>query len=137
VRRFYPVVPSTLFALVKQDCELAGFRIPKGWKAVAALNTTIRDALGFSQPERFDPDRFAPGRFDPSRQATPYVVHGGGPHDGHRCAGEWLADAILRAFALGLLRDHTFELPPQDLTLRPAGLCPLPVDGLRMRVRPG
>jgi len=126
------VVP---FARVKQDCELAGFRIPKGWKAVAGLNTSIQDAIGFSEPERFDPDRFTPGRFDLARQPTPYVVHGGGTHDGHRCAGEWLADAILRAFAMGLLYDHTFELPPQDLRLRPAGLCPLPVDGLRMRVR--
>jgi cytochrome P450 len=137
VRRFFPIVPSTLFALVKQDLELAGFRIPRGWKAVAGLATGIRDGHGFSDPDRFDPGRFAPGRFDLAGQPTPYVVHGGGTHDGHRCAGEWLADAILRSFAAGLLRDHTFELPPQDLTPRPAGLCPLPVDGLRMRVRRG
>ena len=60
---------------------------------------------------------------------------GGTLADGHRCAGEPLADAILRSFASGVLREHTWELPPQDLTLRPAGLTPLPADGLRIRFR--
>jgi hypothetical protein len=34
-----------------------------------------------------------------------------------------------------LLREHTWELPPQDLALQPAGLTPLPADGLRIHFR--
>ena len=89
----------------------------------------------FSAPERFDPGRFAPERAEHAKQPKGYLPHGGGPRDGHRCAGEALADLILRCIAVGLLRDHTWELPAQELALRPAGLTPLPADGLRMRFR--
>jgi cytochrome P450 len=135
VRRFYPTVPSTFFARVKQECELGGYRIPKGWKAVAALPASMRAPGAFEDPDRFDPERFAPARGELSRQPSAYLPHGGGPRDGHRCAGEALADLMLRSLAMGLLREHSFELPPQDLTLRPAGLTPLPADGLRIRFR--
>lgn len=133
VRRFYPIVPSSFIARVKEDCELDGYRIPRGWKAVAALHSTMRDEQAFARPERFDPGRFAPERRELERQPAGYVAHGGGTHQGHRCAGEWLADLMLRSFALGLLREHGWELPAQDLTLRPGGLAPLPADGLRVR----
>lgn len=135
VRRRYPTVPSTLFARVKEDCEFKGYRIPRGWKAVAGLPASMRLPSAYAEPDRFDPDRFAPQRGELERTPPAYVPHGGGPRDGHRCAGEALADLILRSFASGLLREHTFELPAQDLELRPAGLTPLPADGLRIRVR--
>lgn len=134
-RRRYPTVPSTFFARVKEDCEFNGYRIPRGWKAVAALPASMRVPAAYGEPDRFDPERFAPERGELARTPPAYLPHGGGPRDGHRCAGEALADPILRSFAAGLLREHAFELPPQDLELRPAGLTPLPADGLRMRVR--
>jgi retinoid hydroxylase len=137
VRRRYPTVPSTFFARVKEDCEFNGYRIPRGWKAVAALPASMRVPAAFAEPDRFDPDRFAPERGELERTPTAYLPHGGGPWDGHRCAGEALADLMLRSFTMGLLREHNFELPPQDLTLRPAGLTPLPADGLRIRIRRG
>jgi cytochrome P450 len=135
VRRFYPTVPSTFFARVRQDCEFGGYRIPRGWKAVAALPASQRMGETFRDPDRFDPDRFAPARGELARQPATYLPHGGGPADGHRCAGEALADLVLRSLATGLLREHAFELPAQDLAPRPAGLTPLPAGGLRMRVR--
>ena len=135
VRRLYPTVPSTFFARVKQDCEFGGFRIPRGWKAVAALPASMRAPDAFAEPDRFDPGRFAPARGELARHPTAYLPHGGGPHDGHRCAGESLADLILRSLAAGLLREHGWDLPPQDLSLEPAGLTPLPADGLRIHFR--
>jgi retinoid hydroxylase len=135
VRRLYPTVPSTFFARVREDCEFGGYRIPKGWKAVGALPASMRAPGAFEDPDRFDPDRFAPARGELSREPTAYLPHGGGPRDGHRCAGEALADLMLRSLAAGLLREHGWELPPQDLTLRQAGLTPLPADGLRIRFR--
>jgi cytochrome P450 len=135
VRRFYPTVPSTFFARVKQDCEFGGFRIPAGWKAVGALPASMARPEAWPDADRFDPDRFDPARGELTRQPTAWLAHGGGPRDGHRCAGEALADLILRSLAMGALRDHAWELPEQDLTLRPAGLTPLPADGLRLRFR--
>lgn len=132
VWRFCPIVPSTLFARVKEDCEFGGYRLPKGWKATASLHTSMRDASTFEQPGDFDPDRFAPAQGILDRRPMGYLPHGAGPLDGHRCAGEPLADLILRSFAVALLREHTWDLPPQGLTLQPAGLTPLPADGLRI-----
>jgi cytochrome P450 len=133
VRRRYPILATTFFARVKRDCEFGGYRIPQGWKAVAALHASMRDPGAFPEPDRFDPDRFAPERRELERDPTAYLPHGGGSRQGHRCAGESLADLILRSFATGLLRQGAWELPPQDLTLVPAGLAPLPRDGLRVR----
>ena len=135
VRRVYPIVASSFFAKVKLDCEFGGYRLPKGWKAVAGLHASMKDERVFPRADQFDPDRFAPERHLLEEQPTGYLPHGGGTMAGHRCAGEPLADLILRSIAVGLLRDHTWELPPQDLTLKPAGLTPLPVDGLRVRFR--
>jgi cytochrome P450 len=135
VRRYYKLVPTTFFARVKEDCEFRGFRIPKGWKATAALHATMNDGQTFPHPERFDPDRFSPERAEHQRAPNSYVPHGGGPMDGHRCAGEALADLVLITFASRALRDTTWELPEQDLTPKLGGLCPLPAGGLRVRFR--
>ena len=135
VRRRYPTVPSTFFARVNEDCEFNGYRIPRGWKAVAGLPASMRLRSAYADPDRFDPDRFAPERRELERTPSAYLPHGGGSWDGHRCAGEALADLILRSFAARLLRDYAFELPAQDLELRPTGLTPLPADGLRIRFR--
>ncbi len=134
-RRRYPTVPSTFFARVKEDCEFNGYRIPRGWKAVAGLPASMRVPSAYAEPDRFDPDRFAPQRGELERTPPAYLPHGGGSWNGHRCAGEALADLILRSFAAGILREHTFDLPEQNLELRPAGLTPLPADGLRIRFR--
>jgi cytochrome P450 len=135
VRRFYPIVATTFFARVKEDCAFGGYRLERGWKAMGALHSAMRDARTFTRPERFDPDRFSPERAEDRRAPNSYVPHGGGPMDGHRCAGEALADVLLVTFAALALRRYTWELPPQDLGMRLAGLAPLPRDGLRMVFR--
>jgi cytochrome P450 len=134
VRRFYPIAPSTFIAKVKEDCEFGGFRIEKNWKAVGVLHSSMRDAGSFPEPDRFDPDRFAPERGEAERSPPRYVPHGAGPTHGHRCAGEQLANVLLVTF-LQKVVEYDWELPPQDLTLKPGGLAPLPADGLRVRFR--
>ena len=60
----------------------------------------------FADPERFDPDRYAPGR---EEDATPFAwIPFGGGH--HRCSGSAFALMQLKAIAVSLLRDWTFEL---------------------------
>lgn len=133
VRRYFPIVPTTFFAVAKQDCEFSGFQIKKGWKATAALHATMRDDATFPNADQFNPDRFSRG--ESALRPNSYVPHGGGPMTGHRCAGEALADQLINLFAVLALRTHSWELPKQDLTFKLAGLAPLPADGLRVVFR--
>jgi cytochrome P450 len=129
VRRFYKLVPTTFFARVKEDCEFGGYRLPAGSKAIACLNATMHDAGTFSQPETFDPERFAPGRAEDKRPNS-FIPHGGGPWEGHRCAGEALAEMMMKTYTTLLLRGHTWKLGSTDRTLTSGELVPMPKDGL-------
>jgi cytochrome P450 len=60
VRRYYKLVPATFFARVTQDCELSGYRLPAGTKAIACLRETMHDPATFPAPQIFDPDRSPP-----------------------------------------------------------------------------
>jgi cytochrome P450 len=95
----------------------------------------MRDEKTFSNPDRFDPERFAPDRAEDQKKPNSFVAHGGGPWTGHRCAGEALANQLIKAFTALALRNHAFTLPPQDLSIKLAGLAPQPKDGLRMVFR--
>ena len=132
VRRYYKLVPTTFFARVKEDCELNGYRLPAGTKAIACLRETMHDPATFSAPDTFDPDRFSPERAE-DKQPNRFIPHGGGPWEGHRCAGERLAELMIQVYATLLLRDYTWELPSADHSLTSGELVPMPKDGLPVR----
>jgi cytochrome P450 len=132
VRRYYKLVPATFFARVKEDCELHGYRLPAGTKAIACLRETMHDPATFPAPQTFDPDRFSPERAEDERPST-FVPHGGGPWEGHRCAGEMLAELMIQVYATLLLRDYTWELPSSERALTSGELVPMPKDGLPVR----
>lgn len=132
VRRYYKLVPSTFFARVKQDCELNGYRLPAGTKAIACLRETMHDPATFPAPETFDPDRFSAERAEDSLPDR-FIPHGGGPWEGHRCAGERLAELMIGVYATLLLRDYAWELPSADRALTGGELVPMPKDGLPVR----
>jgi cytochrome P450 len=134
VRRSYPIAPGTFFGIAKKDLEFEGHTIKKGWGAMGAIWNTLQDGSTFQDPGKIDPERMSDGAFA-KLPANAYVPQGGGPPDGHRCAGEALTDLVLPLFAAAFLRAHTIELPTQDLTPGPGGLGPLPKDGLRARVK--
>lgn len=121
---------------VTEPFEVAGYRVPAGWRAVAGIYTTMHQEGVFTQPERFEPERFLPGREEHRRRPNSYVPHGGGPAEGHRCAGEGLISAVMMTAATLLLRDgYSSEVVAgQDLRLD-RGVFPLPVSGLRVRYR--
>lgn len=132
IRRHSRLLPMTFFATVKADCEFGGYSLPAGWKAVGCIHATHVDAKSWPLPESFDPDRFADERFPAG-----YCPQGGGPADGHRCAGEPLTDMVLSLFIAMLLRELEWSLPPQDLR-PPSGpsLLPLPRSGIVAQLRP-
>jgi cytochrome P450 len=115
-----------------QGCELHGYRLPAGTKAIACLRETMHDPATFPAPETFDPDRFSPQRAEDKQPGT-FVPHGGGPWHGHRCAGQKLAELMIQVCATLLLRGYTWELPSSDHTLTSGELVPTPKDGLPVR----
>jgi cytochrome P450 len=136
VRRARTVVPVTFFARANADCEFEGVAITRGMKAIGAIGATLHDPVVFPEPDAFDPDRWLPNpRSD--RQAGSWVPHGGGEHlSGHRCAGERMAELMLKAFAVLMLRDFDWDFPPdQSFESTTGKLFATPASGLRVRFR--
>ena len=132
VRRAMPILPLTFFGRVKQEMTFHGVRIPAGHRAIGCIGATLLDPNTFAEPDRFDPDRW----LNPSEpQKRAWVPHGGGnPAEGHRCAGEALADLTMRALAVHLLRGYQWTFDPgQDFAPTKDKLFATPVDGLRVR----
>jgi cytochrome P450 len=134
VKRLCPIVPAE-FAIVRQDLELGGYRIPKGWAAIWANRSCNLDARMFSERERFDPERFAPGRAEHEKHLHAFVPHGAGLETGHKCPGTDYATVFMQVFLVRLLRDYAWELPTQDLGYAWGGIPPEPKDGLRAQLR--
>jgi retinoid hydroxylase len=133
IRRYCKLVPTTFFARVKQDCELNGYLLPAGTRAIACLRETMHDPATFSAPETFDPGRFSAERAE-DRRPNRFIPHGGGPWEGHRCAGQRLAELVIQVYTTLLLRDHSWQLPSANRALSGGELVPMPQDGLPVRL---
>ena len=117
VRRHNRIFATTFLERVTHPFEFEGYRVPAGWKAIGGIFTTMQDRSVFKEPQRFDPDRFGPDRAEGQDSENAYVPQGGGAMEGHRCPAEDLTTILMQAVGLLLLRSHTWELLPQDLTL--------------------
>ena len=106
------------------DCEIGGYRVPKGTNIFILPWLTHRDARFFPDPERFDPERW---REDPIRTGKiprfAYFPFGGGPRV---CVGA--AFALMEATLLLVMIQQRYHLelvpghpvkPFASVTLRP------------------
>ena len=59
---------------------------------------------------------------------------GGGPPDGHRCAGQALIQLLMPAVFGWFTRNYELSYPRQDATPGGGGLGPLPKSGVRVRI---
>ena len=131
-RRVQPVLPITFFAKVKEECSFDGVRVPKGMKAVGCISPTLQDAAVYESPAKFDPDRWV--NAGPPQQSA-WVPHGGGQHlTAHRCAGEQLANLMLKTFAVLMLRSYDWTFPPQDFSPTKGQLFATPKGGLQVKL---
>jgi cytochrome P450 len=133
VLRVYPVAPTTFFGVARRDLELDGYAIRAGWKGAGAIWATLQDGTTFADPARFRGDRLC----DDAVAALPgnaFVPQGGGPPEGHRCAGEALIQLVLPAFLGWFTRHYDLTYPEQDASPAGGGLGPLPRSHLRGRV---
>ncbi|WP_207956045.1 cytochrome P450 [Rubrobacter marinus] len=104
------------------DCEIGGYRVPKGTQMFISQYVIQRDERFFRDPEAFDPDRWTNG----STEGLPpyaYFPFGGGPR---LCIGNGFAkmEALLllatvaRRFRLELVSGRP-PVPQPSITLRP------------------
>lgn len=113
VRRFYPFFPMVA-ARVRDGFRWRGHRFPRGRRVLLDLYGTNHDPRSWEAPNVFDPERFR--GWAPNRYAL--IPQGGGHRDvNHRCPGEWITLALMKAL-LGFLQEEVaYEVPPQDLSL--------------------
>jgi cytochrome P450 len=133
VLRVYPVAPSTFFGVAKKDLELDGLAIRAGWKGAGAIWATLQDGSTFTDPTVFRGDRLG----DDAVAALPrnaFVPQGGGPPDGHRCAGEALVQLVVPAFLGWFTRSYDLTYPSQDASPGGGGLGPLPRSNLIVKI---
>ena len=94
-----------------------------------------QDPETFPEPGTFDPERFSEARAEHRRHAEGFAPQGMGPPLGHACPGIDYATLFMQVFAAVVLRDYSFALPEQDLSLDLAKLPPEHADGLRIALR--
>ena len=111
VRRYYPFFPAVV-ARVRKTFEWRGLRFERGARAMLDLYGTNHDPRIWTDPASFWPERFL------RRQHGPYdfIPQGGGHHmEGHRCPGEWITVALMKAAVRVLTTRIRYEVPDQDL----------------------
>ena len=121
VRRFYPFFPAVA-ALVKLDFTWRGFRFAKGTWVLLDVYGTNHDPKRWTNPAQFDPERFA-GRDQGDYDLIP---QGGDGYAQHRCAGEWMTQALMQQALHILTEQIEYEVPPQDLSIDLARVPAMP-----------
>jgi len=135
VKRMYPVIPFTFFARAKTDVKVGEYTIPAGWKALGCTFSTMHQPQTFSNPDKFDPDRYTDDRAEHKRSDFAFVPQGGGPIDGHRCAGEAFSTVLMKVLAVELLRGYQWTMPPQNTEFDLSAVPPTPKDRVIIQLR--
>lgn len=128
VRRLHPFFPMVA-ARATRSVEFQGQTIPKGRLTLLDLFGTNRDARTYDHPEQFLPRRFEQTPIQPHT----FIPQGGGDHFlGHRCAGEWLTEELMR-LCLSRLSALSYAVPRQDLSISWTQIPARPSSGFVLR----
>ncbi|NVB84521.1 MAG: cytochrome P450 [Kofleriaceae bacterium] len=133
VLRAYPIAPTTFIGVAKKDLEWGGYAIRAGWKGAGAIWATLQDGTTFQDPTKFDDARLDDRNLGNLPHGA-FVPQGGGPVDGHRCAGEALIQMAMPAFLGWFTKHYDLAFPAQDVTPAGQGLGPLPRSGVRVAI---
>lgn len=131
VRRFYPFFPAVA-AKVREDFEWQGIMFPEGRRVLLDLYGTNHDPRVWQRPELFDPQRFN------TAVITPYnFIPQGGANAAanHRCPGEAITIALMRAAAQFFAQRLDYRLPPESLQLNMSRMPPIPPNRMLIKVR--
>lgn len=132
VRRFYPFFPAVP-AKVNKPFHWNGHEFPRNRRVMLDLHGINHDERCWQNAERFDPQRFLHWNGD----IYAFVPQGGGSHQiQHRCPGEWITVALMRAAIDFFIHEIGYDVPAQDLSVDASRLPALPrsrfvIDGVR------
>lgn len=128
VRRFYPFGPF-VGAKVKKNFSWNTFKFEKGMLVFLDMYGTNHDPRLWDDPYEFQPERFKEWKgslFD-------FIPQGGGdPAQGHRCPGEGITIAVMKASLDFFVNKVEFDVPDQDLSYSLIRMPSLPESGFIM-----
>ncbi|WP_027134571.1 cytochrome P450 [Geminicoccus roseus] len=129
IRRYYPFFP-VIGGKVRESFAWRGHGFAEGDWVLLDLYGTNHDRRLWQEPDAFRPERFRGWPGDPNT----LVAQGAADFEtGHRCPGEWLTIAVLKEAIRQLAHDTSYEVPAQDLTIRPDRMPALPETGFIIR----
>lgn len=122
VRRFYPFFPFVM-ARVREEFIWKGYRFPEGRQVALDLYGTNHDDRVWERPDEFRPERFVGWTGD----LFNFIPQGGGHAEvTHRCPGESITLALMKAGLTFLTTRLAYDVPEQDLRLDYTRLPALP-----------
>jgi cytochrome P450 len=123
VQRTRPVIAATGRKVIADSFELGEWRVPKGYRVVAAASTIHRDPRFFERPHEFQPDRFLERKPD----TYTWIPFGGGTR---RCIGAAFAHMEMDVVLRTLLREFVLETTIEpSARWRSRGVAFAPADG--------
>ncbi|MFQ6644746.1 hypothetical protein Gotur_019647 [Gossypium turneri] len=106
--RLHPVAPMLVPRVARQDCEIAGYDIPKGTRAFVNVWTIGRDPSLWGNPNEFWPDRFMGKSIDVKGHDFELLPFGAGRR---MCPGYPLGIKVIQASLANVLHGFTWKLP--------------------------
>ncbi|MCG7344241.1 cytochrome P450 [Sporosarcina sp. ACRSL] len=132
IRRYYPFAPF-LGAMARHDFEWRGYQFKEGDSVLIDLYGTNHDPKSWNQPDQFNPHRFIEETVSPYN----FVPQGGGdPARGHRCPGEAITVAIIKASLSFLVEELDYSVvKDQDLSINMSRMPTLPASRMIIQTK--
>ncbi|XP_062008754.1 trimethyltridecatetraene synthase-like [Rosa rugosa] len=106
--RLHPVAPMLVPRLAREDCQVAGYDIPKGTRILVSVWTIGRDPTLWDNPDEFCPERFIGRDIDVKGQDFELLPFGSGRR---MCPGYSLGIKVIHSSLANLLHGFTWRLP--------------------------
>lgn len=106
--RLHPVAPMLVPRLAREDCQVAGYDIPKGTRILVSVWTIGRDPKLWENPDEFCPERFIGKDIDVKGQDFELLPFGSGRR---MCPGYSLGIKVIHSTLANLLHGFTWRLP--------------------------
>lgn len=106
--RLHPVAPMLVPRMAREDCQVAGYDILKGTRALVNVWTIGRDPSLWDKPEEFCPERFIGKTIDVKGHDFELLPFGAGRR---MCPGYSLGLKVIQSSLANLLHGFTWKLP--------------------------
>ncbi|PON35700.1 Cytochrome P450, E-class, group I [Parasponia andersonii] len=106
--RLHPVAPMLVPRFSREDCQVAGYDIPKDTRVLVNVWTIGRDPSLWDHPNDFNPDRFIGKPIDVKGQDFELLPFGSGRR---MCPGYSLGLKVIQSSLANLLHGFTWKLP--------------------------